>query len=129
MKKSDYTIFVIEDDVDLRNTLEDLLSFNGYTVKSASNGVEGCRAVLENIPDLIICDVNMPHMNGYEVLKTLNEKLSPDEKPIFMFLTARVQFDDIKIGLDLGADDYIPKPFDIERMLNSIKTKLEERNS
>lgn len=120
-------IVIIEDETELRNTIFDLLEISGYQVTAATNGKEGCELILEELPDLVICDVNMPAMNGYEVLSALNNRMEEDVLPAFLFLTARVQLDDIKQGLKLGADDYITKPFVTTELLDSIEMRLNKR--
>ncbi|MFT6443102.1 MAG: DNA-binding response OmpR family regulator [Crocinitomicaceae bacterium] len=123
-----YKILIIEDELDLRETTLTILEMSGYEVYTASNGKEGFAAIIKIRPDLVICDVHMPIMNGYEVLIAVNEKIEPALKPPFLFLTAQVQLDNIAMGIALGADDYIAKPFTIPELLESVKTRLENKN-
>jgi len=127
MKNANFHILVIEDERDLKNTLFDILNISGYQVSTTSDGQEGYRAILALQPDLVICDVNMPEMDGYEVLQALNTRLKKEQIPAFLFLTAFVQFDDIKRGLELGADEYITKPFDIKYLLKVVEERLKKR--
>lgn len=120
-------IVIIEDEPELRNTILDLLEISGYQVEATANGKEGCELILKDLPDLVICDVNMPKMNGYEVLSALNSRMEESLLPAFLFLTARVQLDDIKQGLKLGADDYITKPFITTELLDTIEMRLNKR--
>jgi len=120
-------IIVIEDELELRNTIFELLDIFGYEVITASNGKDGCKAILESSPDLVICDVNMPIMNGYEVLSIIKKQMG--KIPPFLFLSACVQLDDIKQGLKLGADDYISKPFSTTELLESIKFRLKKEKN
>jgi len=122
-------ILVIEDEPGLRTTLAELLEINGYEVQTAKDGLDGFNSILEYNPHLVICDINMPKMNGYEVLSSINKRMSEDLMPSFLFLTARVQLEDIKQGLKLGADDYILKPFVSTDLLASIEMRLKKRQS
>ena len=128
MKKNG-KIVIVEDEADLRNTLSDLLELSGYEILSAANGREGCTLIIESRPDLVICDINMPEMNGYEVLTTISKRFEADLIPAFLFLSARVQMEDMKRGLKLGADDYITKPFDTSELLKSIELRLQKRKN
>jgi len=122
-------ILVIEDEPGLRTTLAELLEINGYEVQTAKDGLDGFNSILDYSPHLVICDINMPKMNGYEVLSSINKRMSEDLMPSFLFLTARVQLEDIKQGLKLGADDYILKPFVSTDLLASIEMRLKKRQS
>ncbi|MDC3337226.1 response regulator [Flavobacteriales bacterium] len=122
-------ILVIEDEPGLRMTLSDLLEINGYAVSTAKDGLDGFNSILEFNPHLVICDINMPKMNGYEVLSSINKRMSEELMPAFLFLTARVQLEDIKQGLKLGADDYILKPFVSTDLLASIEMRLKKRRA
>ncbi len=119
----DTTILLIEDDPDVRRNLEVLLNQEKYNVVSAKNGLEGVVLAKGNIPDLIICDILMPKMNGYEVLQALSLDKSTRTIP-FLFLTAKADIKDVRKGMGLGADDYLIKPYDIDDLLNAIKTRL-----
>ncbi|MEQ9220032.1 MAG: response regulator [Cyclobacteriaceae bacterium] len=118
-------ILVIEDEQLIRETLSDLLALMGYEVLQASNGIEGLAHARKESIDIILCDVNMPEMNGYEVLKALKETDLLTYVP-FIFLTARSTMEDLRKGMDLGADDYLTKPFtyeSLEKALNAAKQK------
>ncbi len=117
------TILLIEDTVEVREEITTLLEFEGYRVLQAENGREGIEVAQRNIPDLILCDIMMPEKDGYEVLTTLREDLSTVRIP-FIFLTARARKEEIRQGMNLGADDYIPKPFTVEELVSTIKTRL-----
>jgi DNA-binding LytR/AlgR family response regulator len=119
----DKTILLIEDDPDVLRNLEVLLRQEKYNVIKASNGFDGVSIAKENIPDLIICDILMPKMNGYEVLQALLLDPSTDTIP-FLFLTAKVEIKDIRKGMSLGADDYLIKPYEIDDLLNAINIRL-----
>ena len=106
------TILLIEDDKALRENTEELLELSGYSVLTAPNGKIGIELVKENLPDIIVCDIMMPVIDGYGVL----ENLSADEKTKqipFIFLSAKTEHKEIRKGMDLGADDYLTKPFNL----------------
>ncbi|GAM55354.1 copper-sensing two-component system response regulator cpxR [Vibrio ishigakensis] len=112
-------ILLVDDDVELTSLLEDILTFEGFTVSQANNGLEGLEAVNGDI-DLILLDIMMPKMNGMEMLKKLREKW---QTPV-LFLTAKGEEVDRVIGLELGADDFLPKPFSDRELLARIRAIL-----
>lgn len=116
-------ILIIEDNKDVRENTAELLELSGYKVSKAANGAEGIKQVQTNNPDLIICDIMMPEMDGYEVLKQLSNNPQTAYLP-FIFLTAKTERTDIRKGMTLGADDYITKPFDEADILNAIEARL-----
>jgi DNA-binding LytR/AlgR family response regulator len=116
-------ILVIEDEKPVRIGIKDLLEIKGYIVFVAESGVEGLKLVNENSPDLIICDIKMPNMNGYEVIKRLNKDESLSLIP-FIFLTAKADMADLRYGMNLGADDYIIKPFKAADLYKAIEVRL-----
>lgn len=118
-------ILVIEDDVKVRKGLNLVLEHNGYEVFLAENGYEGIKLAKEILPNLIICDIMMPAMDGYTVLRHLSEQNETSIIP-FLFLTAKVEIKDIRAGLDLGADDYLLKPIKETELLKAIKVRLEK---
>lgn len=121
------TILVIEDERHLRETLHDMLFLEGYSVELASDGKEGIAKVLQIHPDLIICDVMMPEMNGYEVLKILRSAHTTIANVPFIFLTAKAERQDQRLGMELGADDYLHKPFEKNEVFRAIRTQLQRR--
>ncbi|MCZ2100640.1 MAG: response regulator [Chitinophagales bacterium] len=118
-------ILVIEDNIDVRENIEELLQLSGYNVATAENGKVGIAKALEDIPDLILCDIMMPEMDGYGVLRILSNNVSTMNIP-FIFLTAKAEKDDFRKGMGLGADDYIVKPFDDVDLLNTIEMRLKK---
>ena len=123
-----HTILVIEDDPAVRDNIQDLLTAEDYLVVPASGGREGLKEAHLRQPDLIICDVTMPDVDGYEVLREL--RLKPDTMTIpFMFVTAKASREDQRAGMDLGADDYLVKPFTAEELLKAVRTRLERRDA
>ena len=121
-------VLVVEDEKDLRLNLEDILQFNGYEAISAENGLEGYKRAVEFEPDIIISDIRMPEMDGLELLKKLQD--NPITRTIpFIFLTAKVEIEDVRTGMALGADDYITKPFKIEDVISTINSRLLKREA
>ncbi|OFY94269.1 MAG: hypothetical protein A3K10_12240 [Bacteroidetes bacterium RIFCSPLOWO2_12_FULL_31_6] len=120
-------VLIVEDDQAIRESLQDILELRGYDVVTANNGNKGFLAVIKEHPILVICDVNMPEMGGFELLKVLNECMDKEIVPTFLFLTARATSADIRKGMELGADDYITKPFDTFNLLEIVKSKIEKR--
>jgi len=122
MKKK---ILVIEDEQNIIESIETLLEEEGYQIFSAINGKYGAKIAQEILPDLIICDIMMPEKDGYTVFKELSE--NPKTKLIpFLFLTAKVEPKDLRKGMEMGADDYIFKPFRSEELLSAIKVRLKK---
>jgi len=118
-------IIVIEDNQEVRENLVEILSLSGYEALEAENGKVGVQIIKESKPDLILCDVMMPELDGFGVLKVLNH--NPDLMHIpFMFLTAKSEKTDFRRGMGLGADDYITKPYDDVELLESIEMRLKK---
>lgn len=116
-------ILIVEDDAMLAQGLQDWLQFVGYRVQLASNGREALER-LENVhPNIILADILMPEMNGYQLLETVRSRPELNTIP-FLFLTGRAQKSDVLIGKGLGADDYITKPWGPEELLTAIRVKL-----
>ncbi|MFY8020288.1 MAG: hybrid sensor histidine kinase/response regulator [Bacteroidia bacterium] len=118
-------ILVIEDEKALRNNISEMLELSDFLVEVAVNGQDGLKKVYDCEPDLILCDVMMPEMDGFEVLFNLRQSLN-NHVP-FIFLTARVDRDDTRKGMNLGADDYLTKPFSRAELLNAINSRLDLR--
>jgi len=117
------TILLIEDNNEILENFTEYLELEGYKVLGASNGKRGVELAMKFIPDLIICDVLMPEMDGHEVLHVLLETSKTHEIP-FIFSTSMSEKVDRNEALALGADDYIIKPFDMELLLKMIDTWL-----
>lgn len=117
-------ILVIEDEANLREDIVELLTLEGHNVVSASDGVEGVNSALQHQPDLIICDIMMPRLDGYEVLLDLRANSLTQFVP-FIFLTAKAARDDLRTGMEMGADDYITKPFTRIDLLRAIEKRLD----
>ncbi len=117
------SILVIEDNPEVRENLCEILELSNYDVRSAENGKIGVQVALANPPDLIICDVMMPELDGFGVLRILSKKPATFDIP-FIFLTAKADKMDFRKGMNLGADDYITKPFDDVELLDAIEVRL-----
>ena len=120
-------ILVIEDNDLLRDNIAEILEFEGYEVNSAENGKVGIEAALNHLPDLIISDINMPIVDGYGVLEALRKEESTKTTP-FIFLTVKNSLQDMRSGMNLGANDYLTKPFDMTELLNAVSKRLEMRD-
>ena len=116
-------ILVIEDTFEVRDNLEELLSLSDYDVYTAENGKVGIKKALEVRPDLILCDIMMPELDGFGVVRILSSKPETADIP-FIFLTAKTEKEDFRRGMNLGADDYIAKPFDDVELLDAIEMRL-----
>lgn len=119
-------ILVIEDAHSLRRDIIEMLGFEGYDAHGAENGLVGVELARDLNPDLIICDIMMPGLDGFGVLETLRMEAGTSMIP-FIFLTARTDRVDIRQGMELGADDYLTKPFTAAELLNTVHTRLEKR--
>lgn len=116
-------ILLIEDNPDVRENTEEILSLANYNVITAPNGKIGVELAQHEKPDLIICDIMMPELDGYGVLHILSKNEETASIP-FIFLTAKTEKADIRKGMTLGADDYLTKPFDDTDLLNAIEVRL-----
>ncbi|BBC23735.1 response regulator transcription factor [Pseudanabaena sp. ABRG5-3] len=116
-------ILVIEDDDEIRDEIIDILELKGFVTEGASNGRIGLEAAKKKHPELILCDVDMPELNGYGVLKNLQQDPDLEDIP-FIFLTALSSMDNLRKGMNLGADDYLTKPLQIDQLLTAIATRL-----
>ena len=116
-------ILLIEDDVVLRENTSELLELSNYEVLNAPNGKIGVKVAKETLPDIIVCDIMMPELDGYGVLKALTNNESTQHIP-FIFLSAKTERKDVRRGMDLGADDYITKPFTEDELISAIESRL-----
>jgi two-component system, sensor histidine kinase and response regulator len=120
------TILAIEDDTKIRENIQEILELEGFNVLTAENGRIGVHLAQEHHPDLIICDVMMPELDGYDVLVALRQ--DPDTLKIpFIFLSANATKADFRKGMSLGADDYLTKPFTPGELREAISTRLEKQ--
>jgi len=117
---------IIEDSDDIRENIVEILELVGYTVFAAKNGKIGVDLALKNSPDIILCDIMMPELDGYGVLYMLNKNPQMAAIP-FIFLTAKAERVDLRKGMEMGADDYLTKPFDDIELLNAIESRLNKK--
>jgi len=117
------TILIIEDDIVLRETTAEILELENYKVVTASNGKRGAEQARIMLPDLILCDIMMPEMDGYELLDILSKDDKTKRIP-FIFMSAKTEVKDVRKGMDLGADDYLTKPVSEELLLSAISSRL-----
>jgi len=123
MKKK---VLIIEDNNDIRENVVEILELADYEVYEAKNGKTGVDLAANHLPDIILCDIMMPELDGYGVLYMLNK--NPETATIpFIFLTAKAERVDLRKGMEMGADDYLTKPFDDMDLLNAIETRLKKK--
>ena len=119
------SLLIIDDHDDIRENIAEILSLAGYKTFTAENGKRGVETAMREKPDLIVCDIMMPELDGYGVLHLL--KKNPDTENIpFIFLTAKTERTDFRKGMEMGADDFITKPFDDIELLNAIEIRLKK---
>lgn len=124
MKKT--RILIIEDNDDIRESASEILILADYEVLEASNGKHGVELCVKHLPDLILCDIMMPELDGYGVLHLLGK--NPETAVIpFIFLTAKTERQDMRKGMEMGADDYLTKPFDDVELFNAIESRLKKK--
>jgi len=119
------SILVIDDNNDIRENTAEILDMAGYKTLTAENGKKGVDLALKEKPDLIVCDIMMPELDGYGVLHLLRKNPDMQSTP-FIFLTAKTERTDLRKGMEMGADDYITKPFDDIELLNAIEIRLKK---
>ncbi|TXK74212.1 response regulator [Mesonia sp. HuA40] len=116
-------ILLIEDDQALRENTAELLELSGFEVITAKNGKIGLDLAQKSLPQIIVCDIMMPELNGYEVLKALGEQEETKSIP-FIFLSAKTDHTEVRTGMNLGADDYLTKPYEEEDLLAAINSRI-----
>ncbi|MFO7674621.1 MAG: response regulator [Lutibacter sp.] len=116
-------VLLIEDDIVVRENTAELLELANYKVFTAANGKIGVAEAKKQLPDIILCDIMMPELNGYGVLQILSKEHETKHIP-FIFLSAKTEHKDIRKGMDMGADDYITKPFDESELFSAIESRL-----
>jgi CRP/FNR family transcriptional regulator, cyclic AMP receptor protein len=119
------TILIIEDNLEVRENAAEILELSRYKVLTAENGKEGAETAIREKPDLIICDIMMPQLDGYGVLHLLSKHPETASIP-FIFLTAKSDKADVRKGMELGADDYLIKPFEGIELLNAVEVRLKK---
>lgn len=118
-------ILVIEDNSEMRENISEILELSNYSVVSAKDGMEGVKSAREHKPDLILCDIMMPNLDGFGVLKIIRQEEALKTIP-FIFLTAKAEKEDFRKGMNLGAEDYLIKPFEATDLLDVIAGKLDK---
>jgi CRP-like cAMP-binding protein/CheY-like chemotaxis protein len=118
-------ILLIEDNFEVRENTAEILELSGYDIVTAENGKIGVRLAKQALPDLIICDIMMPELDGYGVLRILNQSIETATIP-FIFLTAKAEKSDFRRGMNLGADDYLTKPFEDVELMEVIEMRLKK---
>jgi CheY-like chemotaxis protein len=121
------SILIVEDDKSVRDNLNYLLSNEGYSVTQVEDGLKAFDSVSEAVPDLIISDIHMPNMDGFDLFKKLKNKTETESIPV-IFLTADTRLQKMQEGISLGAADYLTKPYDLEELLDAVYTKLLGKN-
>ncbi|MCX6217435.1 response regulator [Spirosoma sp.] len=117
-------ILLVEDETQIRENVAELLTLHGFQVETAVNGREGISQALLQQPDLILCDIMMPEVDGYQVLDVVRNNRSTANIP-FIFLTAKTEPADLRRGMVMGADDYLTKPFTFQSLLSAIESRLQ----
>ncbi|GAB3915240.1 response regulator [Larkinella knui] len=117
-------ILIIEDEVQIRENIAEWLGLNGFDVETAPDGIQGVTQAILKQPDLILCDIMMPGMDGHQVLEAVRGNRSLASVP-FVFLTAKADMTDLRRGMALGADDYLTKPFTSQNLLLAIQARLQ----
>lgn len=120
-------ILIIEDNKDVRENTAAILELEGYAVATAENGKMGVEIAKQLLPNVIVCDIMMPELDGYEVLQELNKTAQTAKIP-FIFLTAKTEKIDMRKGMNLGADDYLTKPFTENELLEAIQSRLKKHS-
>ena len=116
-------VLIIEDDNTLRDNMEELLTLYDYEVLKAKDGAQGLEMARKIVPDIIVCDIMMPEKDGFEVLESLS--LNDKTRLIpFIFLSAKTDRQDVRKGMNMGADDYLTKPFAEDELISAIRSRL-----
>jgi DNA-binding response OmpR family regulator len=119
------SVLVIDDNNDIRENTAEILDLAGYKTFTAVNGKKGVELAIKEKPDLIVCDIMMPELDGYGVLHLLRKNADTQNIP-FIFLTAKTERSDLRKGMEMGADDYITKPFEDIELLNAVEIRLKK---
>ena len=117
-------ILLVEDEAIILESVSELLELNGYTVMCSKNGLEALEVLKNYKPDLIVCDIKMPEMDGYSFVERIREMDQLSRIP-FLFLSAKVEPEEVRKGMEMGADDYLTKPFKSEDLLKAIEARIQ----
>ena len=120
------TILCIEDEADIRENLAEELADEGYQAYVACDGRQGLEMIIEHEPDLVLCDISMPRMNGFQLLEEIRRIYPKFAELPFIFLTALADRSQVQAGLDCGADGYLIKPLDFEMLLMTVQSNLRQ---
>ncbi len=120
-------ILIVDDDTNLAKSISDIFEVMGYDVQTAHNGLDGWECVQSEIPDIIVSDIQMPGMNGYEFLQAIRNHKATETMP-FVFLTARSEREHLRQGMVLGADDFVSKPFSAKEIVESVEAILDKHH-
>src|SRR3972149_5358578 len=126
MTNSGKTILVIDDEDTMRDAVKAVLESDGYSRLESSNGEAGLQAAIQRVPDLVLCDIEMPGLSGFYVLFMFHENPATAVVP-FVFLSGKNKTTDMRKGMQLGADDFLTKPFDTKELLATVRTRLLRR--
>lgn len=118
------TILIIEDNLEIRENTAEILELSGYRVITTDNGSGGVQIAANTLPDIILCDIMIPQLDGYEVFQRLKELPATAHIP-FVYITAKTEKRDINKAMDLGANGYLCKPFDVEELISTIRKNLD----
>ena len=121
-------ILLIEDNLEMRENTAEILELANYEVVTAENGKVGVEKAKAELPDLIICDIMMPELDGYGVLYYLGKDPKTAAIP-FIFLTAKAELSEMRKGMNLGADDYLTKPYEEMELLNAIESRIKKSDA
>lgn len=121
------TVLIIEDNKEISENTTEILELAGYNAVTSDNGKMGISMATQLLPDVILCDILMPELNGYEVIKHLKNNPSTSKIP-FIYVTASAEKSEVKLAMDMGADGYVRKPFHVNELLDAINQCLGSRN-
>lgn len=119
-------VLIVDDDENIRIAVDAVLTANGHQVAHAEDGEKALESVRKDPPDIIICDIEMPKLRGYEVLATLRQKPETEQIPL-IFLTGKVEMEYLTKSVEMNVDDFLMKPFRSEDLLNAIDIQLKKR--
>ncbi len=124
--KPSKTVLVIDDTMEIRMIISESLNIYGFKTLTAEDGITGIQVAQEQLPDLIICDINMPNLDGFDTLKGIRQHDATATIP-FIFLSGAAEKPDVRRGMELGADDYLTKPFTHKELMAAVNTRLEKQ--
>src|SRR6185436_19823199 len=119
-------ILIIDDTPEIRMIIAETLSLYGFETLTAEDGLSGTEVAVQQLPDLVICDINMPKLDGYGTLKAMRQRESTSSIP-FIFLTGAADKSDVRRGMELGADDYLTKPFTHKELMAAVNARLDKQ--